>query len=65
LAARAEAVASVIEAHDLLDPLDADIERAIGFRERLGVVPAARGQRPSGPSIGAISASAMPVGLPF
>ena len=46
------------------DALDADIERAAVVGERLGVVPAARvaSGRPSGPSIGAISASAIAIG---
>ena len=45
LAARQQTVTAIIEAHDLLDALDADIEHAVGLRERLGVEPAARGQR--------------------
>ena len=63
LAAREQAVLAVVEAHDLVHALDAHIERAAVLGERLGVVPAARRERrPSGPSIGAISASAMPTG---
>ena len=45
LAARGEAVAAIVEAQDLFDALDADIERAVGFGERFGIEPAARGQR--------------------
>ena len=44
-AARGEAILGVIEAHDFFHALDADIERAVGIRERLGVEPAARGER--------------------
>lgn len=45
LAVRHETVFGVVEAHDLFHALDADIERAVFFGERFGVVPAARGER--------------------
>jgi hypothetical protein len=45
-AARGKTVAAEIEAHDLLDALDADIEHAVGiFGERFNIEPAARGER--------------------
>ena len=47
LPAREQAVLAVVEAHDLVDALDAHIERAAVLGERLGVVPAARRQRPA------------------
>ena len=37
----------IVEAHDLVHALDADIERAAVLGERLGVVPAAPGERPA------------------
>src|SRR5262249_26695802 len=43
--ARGEAVAPVVETHNLLDTLETDIERAPEFAERLGIEPAARRQR--------------------
>jgi hypothetical protein len=42
---RGEAVAAIVEAHDLFDSLDADIELPVELGERFGVVPAMRGQR--------------------
>src|SRR5664279_5738321 len=44
LAARCKAVAAKVEPHDLLDALDADVMHAVELRERLDVVPFARGQ---------------------
>ena len=44
-AARAKAVLGDVEAHDLVDALDADIGNAVVHGERLGVVPAAAFQR--------------------
>src|SRR5262249_7195288 len=41
----AQAVAPVVEAHDLFDPFDANVENAIALGERLGTVQAARGKR--------------------
>ena len=46
-AARQQAVPAEIEPHDAVRPLDADIERVAVAGERLGVVPAARAQRPA------------------
>ena len=64
LAAREQAVRAEIEADDPVDPLDAELDGAAVDRDRLGVVPAARRSGlPSGPSTGAISASAMPMGV--
>ena len=45
LTARQQAVLAVVEAHDLVHPLDADIERAAVLGERFGVVPAPRRER--------------------
>src|SRR5262249_58773380 len=47
LPAGGEAVPAVIEAHDLIDALDAHIERAAVLRDRFGIEPAAVGERPS------------------
>ena len=47
LPACTETVAAVIEAHDLLGALYADVKDAVALSERLDVVPAARGERPS------------------
>ena len=46
LAAGEQAVLAVIEAEDLMDALEPDIERAAVLRDRFRVVPAARGERP-------------------
>src|SRR5262249_30927111 len=45
LPARGEAVLAVIEADDLIDALDADIERAVVLCDRFGIEPAAIGER--------------------
>src|SRR6476661_7449042 len=36
---------TIVKAHDLLDPLDSDVEHAVMFGERLDIVPTARRQR--------------------
>ena len=45
LSARAQAVLGVVEADDLVDALDCDVDHAVVLGERLGVVPAAPVER--------------------
>src|SRR5262245_15123318 len=45
LAACQQAVATIVKAYDLFDTLDSHVEHAITLADRLGVVPAPRGQR--------------------
>ena len=60
LAARQQSVAAVIETHDLLDALDADIDvPSSSASDSVSNQPRAASGAPSGPSIGAISASAI------
>ncbi len=60
LAAREQAVFAVVEAEDLVDALDPDIERTAIIRDRsVSYQPRSASGRPSAPRIGAISASAM------
>ena len=60
---RAQAVLGNVEAHDLVDALDADIGHAALLGERsVSYQPRLLSGLPSGPRIGAISASAIAIG---